>query len=241
MNEETEVRERAQNALRRYFEKRSSPRIILSLLLILAGSFAFLVSFISLHSGVEQMWLRYPVAVLAGYAFFLGLLRIWVEIERSRFDPREAELEALLVERRSSVNESSTLSRRSWLDWLDLSNFVDVDEGCLPVLLLILVIGLVFGVAALLVSLVAAAPALLAEIFLDAVIVSMLYRRLRIAAKEHWLGTAIRRTWWRVVIVAAFLSLGGWALEEFAPGTHSIGPAIEKILYDRFPRSKRSS
>lgn len=219
----------ARAALRRYFQKRSAPRTIVSLLLILTGFFAFLVSYASLRFGLTQMWIRYPVALLAGYAFFLGLLRLWVELERSRFNPDAAEIKEFVREERRSAKTSRRKyeSRPSWLDYLDVPNLLDFDEGCLPALLGVIAIGLVV----FLVTAVAAMPALLAEVFVDVFIVSVFYRRLRIAAQEHWLGTALRKTWWLALMAAALLSLAGWALETAAPGSHSIGPAIEKILH----------
>ena len=219
----------ARATLRRYFEKRSALRTIVSFLLILAGSFGFLVSYVSLRLGLTQMWVRYPVALLAGYAFFISLLRLWVELERSRFNPEGAEIKALVVEERRSANPSVLKHdrRTSWLDWLDVTNVLDFDDGCLPALLALLVFGLVVALA----MAVAAMPALLAEVFLDVFIVSVFYRRLRTAAQEHWLGTALRKTWWLALIAAALLSLAGWGLETLAPGSHSIGPAIEKILH----------
>ena len=85
MDEKTRWRQRARTALEAYFHQRSFPRIILSLLVALTGGFGFLISFGLLHGGVRQMWLRYPLAVLGAYAFFLVLLRLWVGIERARF------------------------------------------------------------------------------------------------------------------------------------------------------------
>lgn len=228
MSEKNEWPAHARASLRRYFQKRSAPRAIVSLLLILTGSFAFLVSYASLHFGLTQMWIRYPVALLAGYAFFLGLLRLWVELERSRFNPDAAEINAFVLEERRSPKKSLREydRRSSWLDWLDVPNVLDLDDGCLPALLGFIVIGLVVFLA----MAVAAMPALLAEVFLDVFIVSVFYRRLRLPAQEHWLGTALRKTWWLALIAAALLSLAGWGLETAAPGSRSIGPAIEKIL-----------
>lgn len=218
----------ARGTLRQYFQKRSAPRTIVSLLLILTGFFAFLVSYASLRFGLTQMWIRYPVALLAGYAFFLGLLRLWVQLERSRFNPKAAEIKAfVLEERRSAKTSPGEYNRRpSWLDYLDVPNVLDLDEGCLPALLVLVVIGLI----SILAMAVAAMPALLAEVFLDVFIVSVFYRRLRVPAQEHWLGTALRKTWWLALITAALFSLAGWGLETAAPGSRSIGPAIEKIL-----------
>lgn len=218
----------ARATLRRYFEKRSAPRSIVSLLLILTGLFGFLVSYAALHFGLTQMWIRYPAALLAGYAFFLGLLRLWVELERSRFNPDAAEIKAFVHEERRSAKASGEKyeRRNSWLDYLDVPSVLDFDEGCLPALVFVVVIGLI----ALLAMAVAAMPALLAEVFLDVFIVSVFYRRLRIPVQEHWLGTALRRTWWLALVTAALFSLAGWSLETAAPGCHSIGPALEKIL-----------
>jgi len=60
--------------------------------------------------------------------------------------------------------------------------------------------------------------------------VSVFYRRLRMAAQEHWLGTALRKTWWLALVAAGVVALVGWGLETAAPGSRSIGPAIEEIM-----------
>ena len=83
----------ARHALEQYFRKRSSPRLILALLLILTGLASLLVSMVLLRSGMNEMWVRYPSAVLAGYGVFLGLLKFWLEFEKSRFNPRVGEIE----------------------------------------------------------------------------------------------------------------------------------------------------
>jgi hypothetical protein len=77
---------------------------------------------------------------------------------------------------------------------------------------------------------IASASALISEVFLDAFLVTILYRRLRTPAREHWLGTAVRKTLLPVLLAAALLSLAGWCLESMAPGTHSIGPALRRIF-----------
>lgn len=242
MNDKEKWRTRVRAAVRRYFEKRSAPKTILSLLLIITGFFGFLMSFASLHLGLEQMWVRYPLAVFASYGFFLGLLRLWVELERSRFDPKAAEIAEIIAdeeERAHSKSVEASLSkydRGSWLDWLEVPfrgldfDFFDLDEGCLPAFVIAILVAVVGGLLVLLVAVMAAAPAFLAEVFIDVFIVSVLYRRLRIAAEEHWLGTAIRRTSWLTILTAGLLSFAGWGLETLAPGSRSIGPAMEKIL-----------
>ncbi|HSH39069.1 MAG TPA: hypothetical protein VK993_09810 [Chthoniobacterales bacterium] len=195
---------------------------MLTLLLALAGIAGFLVSYCLLRAGVDHMWMRYPVAVLAGYAVLLGLVRGWVELEKRRFDPDDPAI-------RNAVAEPTLHDwpRRRWWDWLDFPgiDIVDVDEGCIPILLLGFVIVVI--VAAL--TAIAGAPALIAEVFLDAFLVAVLYRQLRMAHEEHWLGTAIRKTWTLAFLAAALLAIAGFILEQLAPGARSIGPAIEQL------------
>ena len=221
-------RAKARVALEAYFRRHSFPRFTLGLLLILTGAAGFLTSVLLLKYGMEQMAVRYPIAAGIAYAVFLGLIRLWVEIERSRFNPQPDEIEKAVLEqkpeRKSDVYRGPP-DDRSWWDWLDVPNVFDLDDGCLP----LLVIGAVIGLIALVFIALSNAPAFMAEVFLDAFIVSVLYRRLRIAAQEHWLGTAIRKTWLHALLMIGLLCLIGWGLDLLAPGSHSIGPALQQL------------
>jgi hypothetical protein len=225
-------RERARRALENYFRRRSLPRVMLGLVLMITGIIGFTVSYGLLHLGLLAMWLRYPLAVVGAYASFLALLRLWVELEQRRFDPRELELDAADDDEERDHRRRAPPARSddSWLDWLDLPDFFDFDidggEGCLVVALLGVVVALVIGILVALVG----APALVAEVFLDAFLVTALYRRLRVAAQEHWLGTAVRKTWKLALSAALLLALAGWVLGLLAPGAVSIGPAVERVL-----------
>ena len=223
MNDPAAWRSRANDALEAYFRRRSFPRLMLSLLLLLTGVTGFLVSYGMLRLGLDHMWLRYPIAALVGYGVLLALIRVWVEIERSGFDPAEAGIEGAGPRSESGLSLQFRPARNSWFDWLDVADFsADViGEGCLPAVLFAVVLVLL----GIILSTIAAAPALIAEVFLDAFIVTLLYRHLRIAQKEHWLGTALRKTWSAALFTAAALALGGWALEQMAPGARSIGQA----------------
>lgn len=219
-------RSRVKAALNAYFERRSYPRTVLTLIILLTGVIGFLLSFGMLRGGMHHMWLRYPIAVLLSYGVLLGLIRLWVEFERSRFDPEDTDIQAAAREADEERLHHHEPSRGSWLDYLDFPDLgLDLDEGCLPAILLGVVLVLVITLCVT----IAGAPVLIAEVFLDAFLVTVLYRRLRIAQKEHWLGTAIRKTWAPALITALALSLGGWVLEQLAPGTRSIGKAVEQI------------
>lgn len=214
-------------ALQRYFERHSYPRSMLALLLLVAGAAGFLVSYGLLRMGVDHMWMRFPLAVFAGYGVLLALVRGWVELEKQSFDPDDPVLREDLAGRRSEFKSRHQPPSRGW-DWLDVSPLdgIDGDEGCLPALLVGMLVLLIVAIIGAL----AAAPALIAEVFLDAFLVSVLYRRLRMAEQEHWLGTAIRKTWRVALITAIVLALAGWVLEELAPGARSIGRALEQLM-----------
>lgn len=124
-------RERARRALEGYFQKRSPPRLILSLILILTGFAGLVVSFGLLHAGLFAMWIRYPVAVLAGYGVFIGLLRLWLEFERSRFNPRRDEIEKEVAQLEAAPAHQSVHTERRdrdrrWWDFFDLPTSLTV-------------------------------------------------------------------------------------------------------------------
>ncbi len=228
-------RKRARRVLENYFEKRSFPRLILTLLLLVTGASGFLTSIGLLHTGVDHMWIRYPIAVLGAYGIFLGLIRLWVQFEKYRFHPDQNEIQRIPSESTVAPFQPTWKSGHkvdgSWLDFLDVTNLFDLDEGCVFVLLGAALVGIIatFAVA------VASASTLTAELFIDAFLVSVLYRKLRRASREHWLGTALRKTSLQAFIVAALFGLIGGCLDYLAPGSRSIGPAIQQIWNGSHP------
>ena len=227
-------RARARAALEAYFRDRSFPRFILVLLVTVAGFIGFLISHTLLHHGVEDMWFRYPIAVVGSYGAFLAQLRIWVEIERARYDPNQVKIPTDFPANKENADpppKKYTSDSSSWYDWLDLPTSVfDFDEGCLIGCVFIFLFGLLTGAAGLVFTVIIAAPELLAEVFLDAVVVTMLYRHLKTAAREHWLGTAVKRTWRSALVTAAASSLLGLVLAGLAPHSNSIGSALREII-----------
>ena len=209
--------------MKRYFQKRTRTRVMIWAVLGFTGAFGFSVSYTLLYFGVGAMWIRYPVAVLGGYVVFLGLIRMWVEWERERYQPENEPLEVPV----SVKGGSAQLSKSSnWLELLDLGDFLIEPEGCLPILGFLALC----GAAVVLVMTLLNAEALIAEGFIDTFLVVGLYRRMRIAAREHWLGGMIRKTWGLAVVIAMLLGFCGYLLQLKAPGAKSIGPAVQVLL-----------
>jgi hypothetical protein len=73
------------------------------------------------------------------------------------------------------------------------------------------------------------APILLAEVALDAAIVSVLYRRLRRDEQGYWLTTVLKRTWVPALVLVVFTFLTGFALQMAAPDARSIGGVIRSV------------
>jgi hypothetical protein len=67
------------------------------------------------------------------------------------------------------------------------------------------------------------APALFAEVLLDGLLASRLYRHMRSVETGYWLWTAVRKTAVAVVVIVLFAGLAGFALEMITPGARSIG------------------
>lgn len=221
-------RDRAVRGFAEYLKRRRWPRLTLGIVVLLTGFAGLGISWALLHLGLSSMGIRYPIAVLGAYLVFLGLLRIWVEIERGHLNPDDPELIAAIEQDRLQPVPSPSEKKDSWFSWLDFLSPGPVDslEGCAGGLLLLAIIGLCIT----LVIFLAGAPVLLGDVALDLLLVSLLYRRLKVAEREHWLATAVRRTWIHALVAAVLLSLIGWCTEMLVPGATTIGALIRQIL-----------
>lgn len=197
------------------------------------------------------MWVRYPIAILIAYCVFLLLLRVWLWVHgrQLRVDLDESVLELVSPDLNLGSGESvhpggggdfgGGGSGGSWGESaasssedssksipLDVLGFdVDLGEGCLIVVALIALIG---GFVASL-YIVYIAPALLAEILIDGVLLVGLYRRLKDIEQRHWLQAAVRRTLLPALLCAICFAVAGYAMQKAAPEAHSIGDVWKHI------------
>lgn len=96
---------------------------------------------------------------------------------------------------------------------------IDLDEGLWIALVIVVLTGALL--AALYVVYIA--PVLLAEVLVDGVLVTGLYRRVKKADQRHWLRTAVRKTLLPAIIVAVCFAVAGYAMEQIAPEARSVG------------------
>ncbi|MHB1308934.1 MAG: hypothetical protein ACYDC1_18715 [Limisphaerales bacterium] len=205
--------------------RRSYPRLQMALMVMATGCGGFLASVAMLHCGLDRMWIRYPLSVAIGYGVFLLLLRLWIGCQqRDRSATQDALDLADLVPTdfppgshpaRPPISSDSGTSS----GWSDGGFALDGDEWIAVIALLVaLVVGMVASVL-----IVFSAPALLGEVFLDAVVMVALRKRVRGVAGQHWTVGVVRRTTIPFLTVALVFALAGGVIQQVRPGVKSIG------------------
>ena len=234
------------------------PRLQLFLIMAGAGGAAFLASVLLLWSPAEvfeQMAPRYAVAAVCGYAVFLALIRAWIALHRPPREQVSGDGPGLDVDPVDILDVATDLpspradaprmfgggrtggagasqewssagahsSGRAGRGW---NLAIDLDEG--GVWIVVAGACAAFGFAAI-AYVIYTAPVLLAEVALDAAIISALYRRLRSDQRGYWLSTVLRRTWAPALILLLFAFAAGFALQQAAPQARSIGAVIQSV------------
>lgn len=189
------------------------------------------------------MALRYPAAISVAYAVFLLLLRVWLRLQQFgvnsslNFDIPAPNFNSSRSS--NSINNvelsggdfdgggaggswdngvsSSTASGNSVFG--DAGFTLDLEELWLVILAVVALIG---GLLAAL-YIIYIAPVLLAEILVDGVLVTGLYKSLKEVEQAHWLQTAVKRTIIPAVLAALFFTAAGFAMQKAVPKAHSIG------------------
>jgi hypothetical protein len=231
IGDQEQARRVAMRALRVYFAEKRWSRVAMGLILLLTGVAGAAASWGMLQAGLEKMWARYPLAVLIAWGVFLLLVWAWMQVERRYFRADE-EMAALLkgrdpeeAMRRLKDNDSSVL------DWFEnVPDLADVgDEGCAVFFIALAVLGVGFFAAAAILNVLMAAPILFAEVFVDAVLIGALYKRMKPLHEQWWVVGAVRQTL-RPVLLTALTLLGCGVLFSFvAPEAKSVGGVIAHL------------
>jgi drug/metabolite transporter (DMT)-like permease len=222
----------------------SRPRVYMSLILIITGLIGFLISYCLLHVGITSMQVRYPLVVLSSYGVFLLLLRIWLKFHQTSRSSIIREVDIVDVDLLDIEGEVSNFGRvgdiaeaslgditevgssngpSSIVDGLNFD--IDLDEGCLIIAVFILILG---GIVASL-YLIYIAPILMAELLVDGLLASSLYRRVRDIDRVHWLRSVINRTIIPVIITTLFLLAFGYLMHIIAPEAQTIGQVFHHL------------
>ena len=225
--------------VRRRLEATGWPRLEMLLTILVTGAVGFVVSFLLHMLEVRTIWLRYGIAVVVAYGAFLLMLWAWLRSRHSEPEELDAWDALDIADAAGDVADSlrgfsggggefggagasSTFETpRSTGSSGSLGFDLDLDD-----LVWVLLVLVALGSALVAVGwVIATAPALLAELLIDAALVAGLYRRLRREPSGRWLGTAIARTWIPILVVGASLVFLGFLIQARYPEADSIGDA----------------
>lgn len=232
-------------------ERDSFPRLQMLLLVTVTGASGFFASYILLHTGLHEMWLRYLASFGAAYLMFLFLLWLWLRTKAQDY----IDLPDISGSSSSGTGDMCTTYSGHGGDFggggttasFDapspnladagdgstsvgdaLGSVADADEFAIPLLALVLAGALVCSS----IFMVYSAPALFAELLVDGVLSASLYRKLRGLETRHWFETALRRTAWPFVLTAVMVSATGWGMALYAPEAHSIADVVAHSKQD---------
>jgi hypothetical protein len=236
-------------------ERAGSPRLHASLILLASGGSAFLVSMTLLSAGVHSMATRYALAALAGYLVFIVFIRLWIAWQRGSLD-LTPDLDVFVPDSRSAADEFSSAfgggrsggagagasfgavaapqrlvaaspvrSSGSGAGF-SLLDLFDGEDGWWIALALALALAALVA----LFYVVYAAPLLLAEVALDAAVMSGIYRRLRREDAQHWTSGVLRHTWIPALVIIGCAAGVGFAAQKIAPDARSIGGVVRSMM-----------
>jgi len=234
----------------------SFPRLHMVLILALAAVGAFLTSASLVALGSTSMGLRYALAVVGGYLFFLLFVRVWIAYQtrnwsfgrrkrqelRDSIDPSDLNLPDLsaLGDLASSAGGGFSGGGGSFGGAGASGSFGDgsVTEGSSSALdgvsggdgegvaILIAVVALLGGLLAL-GFVVYSSPILLAEVLLDVAVVGAIYRKNQRHERGHWAAGVLGRTYKPALVLAVFAAIFGLAIQSVAPEQHTLGAVLE--------------
>jgi hypothetical protein len=243
------ARHRLVRSARHALERGGYPRLEMALIVALTGMVGLLASWMLLQSGMTRMGLRYPLSLGIAYLAFLALLWAWLRtrpVDWLDFDPGLLDVSGRPVSRSLDAGgmdggggEFGGGGATGSFDG-PVASFADgdagggigdramdvldgADEAAIPLAVLLIAFALVCGLVAAASYVVWGAPVLMAELMVDGALSYGLYARIRNTDPQPWLWTAVRATWWNVLLVAVFLVAAGELIAWKVPGADSIG------------------
>ncbi len=226
------------------------PRVQISIILMVTCLIGFLSSMLLLALGLDLMAVRYPLVVAMAYGSFLFLLKIWLWLQAHGggsdigdviFDgpfPSDSVADGAVFG--GGGDFAGAGAGGNWVEPLGIADTgsvsvgggLDVDVGLDADEFGLLILAIVAAFAALLAIfyVIYIAPVLLAEIVIDGLLVSGLYRTMKNVERRYWLTTAIKKTVLPAILVAVMLGVSGWLLQKIAPDARSIGGVVHSIV-----------
>jgi hypothetical protein len=171
-----------------------------------------------LHLGLGSLPLRYALDVLIGYAAFFVGVKLWLRHAETALPPRLKHDVVQIEDGQLAPESSPAPSKTRWWEHLPLEVPDVSDEGgCLVAVLVLLALLALLVLLGVGVYLVAEAPALLGEAFVQAALAGALRRGAKRMEEPHWSGTVLRATVIPAGIVLGLALLLGVVLHHLCP------------------------
>ena len=241
--------------LMRMLEWDGYPRLQMFFFIIITGASGMVTSYMLLLSGVNSMFVRYPLSVVCAYLVFILLLWLWLRFKSDDYLDLAPDIPTSGSGGPSAdIESSSNISgggghfggggaSDSYIldDTLPSPSLPNVevpfgdsvgeavsgaDEVLFPLVVALLIVGVAASLFFASLYIVYLAPALFAELLVDGVLSASLYRRMRGLQTRHWLESALRRTVVPFVVTAITLSAIGYAFHLYAPQAHTLGEVM---------------
>jgi hypothetical protein len=237
--------------LRRRLLQRGWPRLQMLLIVALTAGAGLLASLLLLSGGMQSMGLRYALSVAVAYLVFLALLWVWLRSDSRDYldvpnlpSPRDTSSSGAGQCSADSGNgasfdfdapkgvasdadASASLAETGLGDALG-----GADEAAIPLVLLLVLLALLCGVVFVIANVVWSAPVLFAELLFDGVLAAGLYRRINRVETRHWIGTALRHTFWPFALSLVLVAAAGFGLQHLHPEAVTLGQALGGIAID---------
>ena len=255
MNLPLRDRKQAIARVKHLLQRHSSPRLQMSMILLATALAGFFCSFLLLQLGMKTMALRYMLAVGFAYGVFLGMLRLWLHRQRRKARENSADtnpldwIDADIIPSGSGSGTTGSAgfsggssggagASRSFAPssggvfdnvGTGATSGFSFDFDADDLWILALLVAAIGGALIASIYIIVSAPTLLAEIFVDGLLVTGLYKRLlKIDRQQHWLETALWRTWLPVLVVALIFMIAGYFIQQLAPQVDSLGDLFSR-------------
>lgn len=216
------------------------PRIQMFILVTLTGLAGFGASAAMLLAGIDTMALRYVLAMGVAYVVFLLLLWLWLRTRAEEYvdalptyggggeGTASADAQAGFAGGGGTFDGGGASAnvdfgpKDSGIDAIaekPLEAIGQADEAAIPLAIVLVALGIVLSSLFVIWS----APVLFAEILVDALLATGLYRRLRTLDPRHWMFAALRRTLLPFVLTTLAAGAAGWGMQAHAPEARSLG------------------
>jgi hypothetical protein len=235
--------------VRAWLERRFFLRIHMTLILSATFFAGIAATKGLLLAGVQQLMLRYGLAVLAAYLVFLFLIRLWlmyVRLGGIDFDGNGVDT-TFNVLRNSSDSpapgggkfggggatgswSSPPSSRGGSRSWFGGTFGFDFDGDDLVVVLAF--IALVLALLLVGVYVIYSAPAIFSEALFEALLAGALIKQTKNVTSSGWVGAVWRATVWPFLGILAVALFLGWAVHHACPTAMRLGDVFHCISND---------